>query len=244
MPFLLRRCHSPDADRVVHVYQHSDEGQPQSSSFPAYRAIASRTDVFSGAAAIFFSTVNAESALGVRPSLVEFATASYFPVLGLRPTQGRWFAPDEDSPGTGAVAVVSHRAWRARFGSDPGIVGRAIRLGGSPVTIVGIGPESYNGFASGVAVDFWLSLSAMGPVQGAFAAATLERPQDHWFLIRARLRDGVTIAQARAAMDVLSAESVRASPVSISSVASRCCLPALFGSIPRSIKPSSQSPRC
>jgi putative ABC transport system permease protein len=203
---LLRPLPFADADRLVHVYQHSDEGQPQSSSFPAYRAIASRTDVFSGAAAIFFTTVNAETDLGVRPSLVEFATSSYFPVLGLRPARGRWIAPDEDLPGAGTVAVVSDRAWRTRFGSDPGIVGRTLRLGGSSVTIVGIGPESYNGFASGVAVDFWLSLSAMGPVQGPFVASTLERPQDHWFMIRARLRDGVTVTQARAAMEALSQE--------------------------------------
>jgi predicted permease len=204
--FLLRPLPFEDADRLVHVYQHSDEGEPVSSSFPAYRAMAARADVFSSAAAMFFTTVNAESDLGVRPSLVEFATSSYFPVLGLRPSQGRWIAPEEDAPGGGAVAVLSHRAWRSRFGSDPGIVGRAIRLGGSSVTIVGVGPESYNGFASGVVVDFWLSLSALGPVQGAFAAGTLERPQDHWFMVRARLREGVTIAQARAAMDNLSGE--------------------------------------
>jgi putative ABC transport system permease protein len=204
--FLLRQLPFEAADRLVHVYQHSDEGEPTSSSFPAYRAIASRTDVFSSASAMFFTTVSAESDLGVRPSLVEFATSSYFPVLGLRPSRGRWIASGEDAPGAGAVAVVSHRAWRSRYGSDPDIVGRTIRLGGSSVTIVGVGPESYDGFASGVVVDFWLSLSALGPVQGAFAAATLERPQDHWFLIRARLREGVNIAQARAAMDNLSGE--------------------------------------
>ena len=61
--FLLRPLPFIEADRVVHVYQHSDEGQPQSSSFPAYRAIASRTDVFSGASALFFTTVNAETDL-------------------------------------------------------------------------------------------------------------------------------------------------------------------------------------
>jgi putative ABC transport system permease protein len=203
---LLRPLPFVDPDRVVHVYQHSDEGQPQSSSFPAYRAIALRTDVFAGAAAFFYTTVNAETDFGTRQSLVEFATSSYFPVLGLSPARGRWIAPQEDVPTAGPVAVVSDQAWRTRFGSDPGIVGRTVRLGGSPVTIVGVGPVSYNGFASGVAVDFWLSLSAMGPVQGAFFVQMLERPQDHWFLIRARLREGVTIAQSRAAMDGVSAD--------------------------------------
>ena len=203
---LLRPLPFADADRVVHVYQDSDEGQPQSSSFPAYRAIASRSDIFSGAAAFFFTTVNAETDFGIRQSLVEFATSSYFPVLGLSPAQGRWIAPQEDIPTAGPVAVVSDHVWRTRFGSDPGIVGRTVRLGGSPVTIVGVGPASYNGFASGVAVDFWLSVSSMRPVLGAFFVQTLDRPQDHWFMIRARLRDGVTIPQARAAMDGVSGE--------------------------------------
>ena len=203
---LLRPLPFADADRVVHVYQDSDEGQPQSSSFPAYRAIASRSDIFSGAAAFFFTTVNAETDFGIRQSLVEFATSSYFPVLGLSPAQGRWIAPQEDIPTAGPVAVVSDHVWRTRFGSDPGIVGRTVRLGGSPVTIVGVGPASYNGFASGVAVDFWLSVSSMRPVLGAFFVQMLDRPQDHWFMIRARLREGVTIPQARAAMDGVSGE--------------------------------------
>src|SRR5262245_53281706 len=203
---LLRPLPFADADRVVNVYQHSDEGQPQSSSFPAYQAIASRTDVFAGAAAMFSTTVNAETDFGVRQSLVEFATSSYFPVLGLSPARGRWLAAEEDVATGGPVAVVSDHAWRTRFGSDPNVVGRTVRLGGSPVTIVGVGPASYNGFASGVAVDFWLSLSALGPVQGAFFVQMFDRPQDHWFMIRARLRDGVTMAQARSAMDAVSAD--------------------------------------
>ena len=201
---LLRPLPFADPSRVVNVYQHSDEGQPQSSSFPAYQAIASRRDVFSGAAAMFYTTVNAETDFGIRPSLVEFATSSYFPVLGLGVAHGRWIASEEDVATAGPVAVVTDHAWRTRFGADESLVGRTIRLGGSPVTIVGIGPESYNGFASGVAVDFWLSVSAIGPVQGF--SQVLERPQDHWFMIRARLREGVTIAQARAAMDSVSAD--------------------------------------
>jgi predicted permease len=197
---LLRPLPFANADRVVVVYQDSDEGAPESSSFPAYRAIADRRDVFSGAAAAFNITVTADTDSGVRPSFVEFASSSYFPVLGLSTARGRWFTPAEDIPGAAATAVVSDHVWRTRFGSDPGIIGRTLRLGGSPVTVVGIGPRAYNGIVKGSAVDFWLPLAALGPVFGSFAAQTLERPQDHWFTIRARLRDGVTIAQARAAM--------------------------------------------
>jgi predicted permease len=203
---LLRPRPFANADRVVFVYQDSDEGQPESSSFPAYRAIADRRDVLAGAAAVFNTSVAADTDSGVRQSFVEFATSSYFPVLGLSTSRGRWFTPEEDAAGAAATAVVSDHVWRARFGSDPAIVGRTVRLGGSAVTIVGVGPASYNGTVNGTAVDFWLPLAALGPVVGSFAAQTLERPQDHWFMIRARLRDGVTVEQARAAMASVSNE--------------------------------------
>jgi putative ABC transport system permease protein len=100
--FVLRPLPFTDPGRVVHVYQHSDEGQPQSSSFPAYRAIASRTDVFAGASALFRTTVNAQTDSGVRQSRVEFVSSSYFPVLGLQPSRGRWFVPEEDTAGSAA----------------------------------------------------------------------------------------------------------------------------------------------
>jgi predicted permease len=194
------------ADRVVYVYQDSDEGAPQSSSFPAYRAIAARTDVFAAAGAAFNTSVTADTDSGVRQSFVEFASASYFPALGLSPARGRWFSPAEDAAGVPLTAVVTDHVWRTRFGSDPRIIGRAVRLGGTPVTIVGVGPKNYNGIVNGTAVDFWLPLAALGPVFGSFAAQTLERPGDHWFSIRARLRDGVTVEQARAAMAGVSNE--------------------------------------
>ena len=203
---LLRPLPFANPDRVVNVYQDSDEGAPESSSFPAYRAIAQRREMFASAAASFNTTVTAETDAGVRPSFVEFATASYFPVLGLSVSRGRWFSPAEDVAGASATAVVSDHAWRTRFGSDPHMLGRTMRLGGSAVTIVGIGPRDYNGTVNGTAVDFWLPLTALGPVAGSFAAQTLERSQDHWFQIRARLRDGVSIDQARAAMAGVSNE--------------------------------------
>jgi predicted permease len=203
---LLRPLPFANADRVVHVYQDSDEGMPATSSFPAYRAIAERRDVFANAAAVTNTSVNAATDSGIRQSFVEFATSSYFPVLGLSPSRGRWFTQADDVAGAPATAVVSDHVWRTRFGSDPDILGRTVRLGGSAVTVVGVGPVDYNGTVTGTAVDFWLPLAALGPVMGSFGAQTLERPQDHWFLIRARLRDGVTVEQARAAMASVSNE--------------------------------------
>ena len=191
-----------DPDRVVSIYQDSDAGDPSSSSFPATRDMAAHTDVFSGVAASSASSVTWEAEDGPRQALVEYVTASYLPVLGLGPSMGRWFEPAFDRVGAGNYAVVSHRTWRTQLGADPGVVGRAIRMGGELVTVVGVGPEGFNGSGGPLVTDFWLSISSAG-VGGAFRIANLERRQDHWYNAQARLAPGVSVAQAQAAMDGL-----------------------------------------
>ncbi len=202
---LFRPLPFENPDELVDIYQDSDDGEPNSTSYPAYRDISGYTDLFSDVAATFDFVANLQTDDGIRPALVEYATASYLPMLGLRPSAGRWFDPEEDDIGAGAFAVVGHRAWQIRYGRDPNIIGQTVRLNGSPVTIVGIGPENYNGMVSGVAVDFWLSISSLQPVEGNFFAGTLDRRENHWFQVRARLQPGVTPPHVQTAMTALAA---------------------------------------
>ena len=200
---LFRPLPFENPDELVEIYQDSDEGDPTSNSYPAYRDIVAHTDLFSAVSATFNSIANMQTDDGLRPSLVEYATASHFPMLGLRPSVGRWFDPEEDQTGAGAFGIVGRHAWEMRFGRDPNIIGQTVRLNGAPVTIVGIGPETYNGAVSGVAVDFWLSISSILPVEGS--ASTLERRQNHWFMVKARLEPGVEPIAAQTAMTALAA---------------------------------------
>ena len=89
------------------------------------------------------------------------------------------------------------------FRADPSIVGRVIRIEGAPVTIVGVGPANHRGTIDvGLGTDFWLpitALPAMSPIPATRAAPTIYAA----LLVKARLREGVTVAQAQAAMDVL-----------------------------------------
>jgi len=71
------------------------------------------------------------------------ATASLNDVLQVRPLLGRWFSGTEGTQGTAPVVVISEQLWRERLGADPAVVGRAIQLGGSPVTVVGVMPSSF-----------------------------------------------------------------------------------------------------
>ena len=190
-------------ERVVRIYQDTDEGQPGTSSFPAYRDM-TEFDVFSAVAATTtpFAPVTWDSPDGLTPVAIEFTTSSYMAVLGLDVQRGRWFAPEDDVVGAAPSAVVSAATWRSRFGADPDVVGRTISLNGYSVTIVGVGPERLTGTNAPLRTDFWVSIAST-VIGGPFQVANLDRREDHWYQILARLASGVTLPQARAAMDAL-----------------------------------------
>jgi putative ABC transport system permease protein len=85
-------------------------------------------------------------------------TASYFAVLRLQPAFGRFFTADEDRvPGRTPVVILGHDLWRSRFGGDPGILGRTVRINGTAFAVVGIAPEGFNGVLRGVSpVQVWI----------------------------------------------------------------------------------------
>jgi putative ABC transport system permease protein len=190
-------------EEVVHVYQDSDDGEPSSSSFPATRDMAG-SEVFRALAATTPSSATWEGPDGLERVATEYTTSAYMDVLGRSVQRGRWFEPENDVVGGAPLAVVSAATWRARFGSDPDVVGRTIRLNGQPVTIVGVGPEGLTSTVTPLRTDFWLSISAT-PVGGAFQVANLERREDHWYMVVARLAPEKTVQQAQSAMDALAA---------------------------------------
>lgn len=83
-------------------------------------------------------------------------TSSFFPLLAVKPVRGRFFRPEEDQPGADRVAILSYPLWHRRFGGDPSIVGRRIRLDRSPTLIVGIMPREFD-FPKGTEV--WIPMA-------------------------------------------------------------------------------------
>lgn len=207
---LLRPPPFERPEEVVAVYQDSDDGEPGGNAFPAYRDIA-EASVFSQVAATTPADAMLDTDDGPLPVSVEFTTASYLDVLGLTPARGRWFSPEHDQVGSARAAVVSYPAWRARFGADPSLIGRTVRLNGQPVTVIGVGSRELSGSFAPVVTDFWLSISSVA-LGGSFRVENLDRRQDHWYDIRARLAPGVGLEQARAAMDALAARMAEQYP--------------------------------
>jgi putative ABC transport system permease protein len=125
--------------------------------------------------------------------------ADYFPLLGVKPELGRVITRDDDKPGAPDVIVLSHSLWQRRFGGDPNIIGREINLGGK-TTVIGIMPPGFQYPISDEAQDYW---EPMFPAQWLTKERREERA-NRWLPVIARLKPDVTLAQAKADLDLLS----------------------------------------
>ena len=200
--FLLKPPAWNEPERVVSIYQDSDDGDPNSTSFPAYRDMAEFDDVFEAVSASTPATLRWNQDGREREVAAEFVSASFLDVVGLKPFLGSGFEPTHDHVGAGAFAIVNYQLWQTELAGDPGIIGRSIELGGEPVTIVGVAPRRYKGNLMPMVTDFWLSISSVA-VGGEYRVQNLERREDHWYDVKARLAPGVTPEAAQSAMTSL-----------------------------------------
>lgn len=129
----------------------------------------------------------------------EAVTANFFSILGVGPSQGRAFLPEEDRPGANHVAIITDELWRSHFGADSQILGRQITLDSEKYTIVGIMPP---GFQSPRQISMSNQLAFFVPA--AYPAKLLADHGDHAISVLGRLRPGATIESARAELAPIS----------------------------------------
>jgi putative ABC transport system permease protein len=113
---------------------------------------------------------------------------AYFEILGVSPARGRTFTPEDDRPGATQTAVISDALWTARFGGDPRVIGRTVRLDGLPVEVIGVMPPGFRGLAFDT--DAWLPLGAF------LSTAGMEARGGRWLAAVGRLADGRTAEEA------------------------------------------------
>ena len=143
-------------------------------------------------------------------------TDNYFTLLGVRPEIGRLIQPNEGrARGDAPVIVLTHEYWQARFSGDPSVVGRPVRLNGLPFTVIGVTPPPFDGAHSllrpSAYIPMWMDDDLF---DSSTSASVLEDRDRHQLWVLGRLRPGVSLAQARAAMEVKAAALARAYPVS------------------------------
>jgi putative ABC transport system permease protein len=137
----------------------------------------------------------------------EAVTWNYFSVLGVLPAEGRTFLPEEDRPGADLVAIVSHEFWQRRLGGAADALGRSVMLDGSPYRMVGILPA---GFQSPQEV----ALKTPSEVfrTASYASDLLTSRGDHEVNVVGRLKPGVSVTAAQAALSAISASLAKQFP--------------------------------
>jgi putative ABC transport system permease protein len=143
-----------------------------------------------------------------------YVLGDLFNTLGARAAMGRTLVAADDVPGTPSVVVLSHGLWQRKFGGDPRIVGREVSLGNHPATVVGVMPARFTFPRGGVDAPSHFGLSP-DPDVWVPAGGTLETRQNRgtrYNVMVARLRPGVTLAQAQAELDTISQRLVQSFP--------------------------------
>jgi putative ABC transport system permease protein len=203
---LIRTLPFRAPERLVRVdqIQLDHQGRNFGYSWPGLLELRERQDIFSGVAAC--NTQVLPVRLGDHTELVPGAavTGNLLEVLGVHLLLGRDFRPEEEGPQSPPLAILAHAFWRDRLGADPGVVGRSIAIDGKPYTVVGVlSPEfRWPGLEAVPGAVHGLPEVLVTIVPGGDEAT---RRNATWLGVVARLRDGVTLEQARARLEALAA---------------------------------------
>jgi len=194
---LLQPFAAPDPDRLVVLMQTYEDGRSPVISIPKFMMWRDQTQVIEQSALYGFPGVLRVNLIGgdqpeqLRATQV---SANFFPLFGIGMTAGRTFSAEEDSPGGPPVVVISNGLWRGRFGSDPNIVGKTLNFDGTAYTVIGVMAPLYS-------PDL-----PLGDICLPMQADPNSDDQGNDLIGAARLRPGVTLAQAQAATRVVGEE--------------------------------------
>ncbi len=184
--------------RTGHVWSDTDNGA-QSFSYPLYKDLRDRATVFSGVLARHAISLSVAGTDRTERASGELVSGNYFQVLGVRPSLGRLFMPEDDvAPGGHPLAVLSHNYWTRRFGANPGVLNETLTINGYPMTVVGVAGARFNGVQLGQMPDVFIPITMkaqMTPNQD-----DLENRKSHWLAILGRLKPGVSREQGEAAL--------------------------------------------
>jgi putative ABC transport system permease protein len=199
---LLRPLPFSDSDRLVRVFH-----VPPQSTFPGMKTFSvspanfydwqRSARSFEAMALYRFREFALTGGDGAESIVGGAVGRGFFDIVGTRPELGRTFVPDEDSPARGRVVILSDAFWKSRFGAARDVVGRTLTLDGQPYDIVGVMPARFSNRAwAATARDIWVPL--------AYTDQQKAVRDNHNDQVIARLRPGVSIAQADADMDAIS----------------------------------------
>jgi predicted permease len=215
---LLRPLPVKNSDRLVVIAsQNTSNRTLRAMSFPDLQDYRAATDDLFEDIAGYSVGFLSLAPQGGRPDrvLVTWITGNYFPLLDVRSVLGRLIRPDEGGPGRAdAVVVLGYSTWQRRFGGDPSVVGKTVKVNGQPCTIVGVVPAEFVGTFAFSESELYLPLNWSG-------AGDFDNRQARGLHALARLRPEVTIESAQTAMNVVAERLAHQYPDSNAGVAVR-----------------------
>jgi predicted permease len=202
---LLRKLPVRQPDRLVEVsLVRLDSKFP--FSYQMFREIERGQRVFSGLIGVDLGyqwhvgkMLNVEVNDVLSQNHLLWVTGNFYSELGVTPYLGRLFTAEDADPGNGKgaeVAVISHEFWQRRFGGAPDVLGKQIRVEGHPFTIIGVTRNGFTGLTRGEPPEITLPITAAPLLEDG--TSDLERGGAYWLFAIGRLKDGVSIEQARA----------------------------------------------
>ena len=205
---LLRPLPYNSAERLTVVWEKNSDGSPENVGYATYLDWTAQNKSFAQLA--IYSSWQPVLQIGEPEQLSGLrVTSNYFRTLGVHPEIGRDFLPAEDVPNANKVVMLSHSLWQRKFNSDPNIAGKAINMNATQYIVAGVLPASYQSLMNqdprGGEVEIWRVLGY--DVSQTWACRTC-----HHLVVIGRLRDGVTMTQANAEMDTISAGLTKAYP--------------------------------
>ena len=191
---LLKPIPVVEPDRLVSVFMldQRNEGNLPLSHLN-YKDLRDQNKVFSGMAAFAFAQLNWSTGTDSEQVPAQVVSGNYFSLLGVRPSLGRGFLPEEDER-PAPVAVVSHGFWERSLGSNPAVIGTTLTLNRTPFTIVGVAPRGFTGTLLGNGPSVWVPMSMHDVAQPNFA--WYEQRRGLFLFAFGRLLPGVSVQQA------------------------------------------------
>jgi len=202
---LLRPLPISDPGAVVTITT-TQPGSPFGGvSYANYRDFRDRLRSFDGVVAFQFATwgVATSAKDAAQMAMGAFVSGNFFPVLGVEPTLGRGFRPDEGQvPGRDAVVVLAYEFWKTHLAASPSAIGQTIRINGIEFTVVGVAPEKFTGIERYVRPAMFVPSMMKQRLDGS-KVDPLEKRGEHGFTVKARLRPGTPMSTAQAELTTL-----------------------------------------
>ena len=210
--FVFRALPVPHADELARPAEITeDRSTSDEFSYPDFKDYRDQNTVFSGITAEDM----VQAALGTQDQndviWGQVVSGNYFDVLQVKPMMGRSFLPEEDQAvGAHRVVVLGYSLWQRRFNSDPNIVGKRIDMNGRPYDVIGVAPEFFKGTKFALSMDFWAPMAMAEELERS--PGLLASRDSHWANVVARLKPGVSFAQATQEMTAIAKRLNQAYP--------------------------------